>query len=114
MDLARIRHLVIWATVSLAVLSVIYAPKRFFAWSNQSNAWVIPPDREYGSERARGYGREIRDFFWISHDGSYERYIGEYTAGKYTTDWSRIMGELILIIGIGGGLVFALRDKRKP
>jgi hypothetical protein len=60
MDLARIRSLVIWAALSLALLSVAYAPKEFLAWSNESRAWIIPPSREFAIERERGYGPKYR------------------------------------------------------
>ena len=35
-----------------------------------------------------------------------------YTGEKYVTDWPRMAGSLILIVGIGGGLIFTLRAKR--
>lgn len=101
MDLARIRSLVIWAALSLSLLSVVYAPKQLLIWSEESHAWVIPKNLEFEHMRERG-------FIWITRAGTYG-----YSIGKYVTDWQRMTGELILIVGIGVGLVFALRDKPK-
>jgi hypothetical protein len=93
MDLSRARALVAWATASLTLASIVYAPEKFVEWSDERRAWerTSEPDR--------------RNFLWLISDHPPNPW-------RYEPDYSRMIGELVLIIGIGGGLIFALREKR--
>jgi hypothetical protein len=97
--------LVIWATASLALLAIIYAPKERLVWSDTESAWLRGPlqlPRQKNPEPRR-------DFIWIIPDEACQQC--PYQAWKMVADWSRLGGELVLVLGIGGGLEVCLRER---
>lgn len=105
MDMARIRALVIWGTLSLVIAVVIHAPAKRITWSDISRSW----------ERAQfENGDQSRGVLWAISRSPRRlvRYMGA-PFSKVVPDWDQIIGDVTLIICVGGGLVFALREKRK-
>ena len=98
MNFARIRSIVVWLTASLALASRVYAPKERLGWSNDSQSWK----RERPLEEDKG-----KDFIWIIPENCPE------CLWKVMPDWPRMAGELLLIVGIGGGLILALNTNSK-
>jgi hypothetical protein len=101
MNIKRVRALAIWITASLALLSVVYAPRENLEWSRESQAW---------KRSQLGPTERSMDFIWIIPDDFDAEALAQ--GFKAVPDWPRIGGELLLIVFVGGGLIYALRDDK--
>jgi hypothetical protein len=114
-DLQLIRRLAAWATCSIVLVSVLYAPV-------DVRNWVQPHEYRRTADGTWewvyfGEGHWVRSY--SSHGALHSRsflvslILQSLDRGAVVPDWLRMAEEVLLESAIGGGLLIALRTERQ-
>jgi hypothetical protein len=94
--------LVIWATVSVALVALLYPNRAFYEWSNESNRWERMSQRDAGQ-----YRYDTRRTFVWDIDSRTMRW-GE-SRHKEEPNILRAFSEAAAVLTMGIGLAFILK-----
>jgi hypothetical protein len=108
--LSQVQRVVIWASLSLALLAVLYPCPVLYVWVDDTSGIL----RAFGGSRGHWEKTHITRYEMkrYGHDTSRSRLWDFGFYGSVRPDYLRMATEAALVLLIGGGLVVALKGGR--